>query len=111
MTDSNTTSLGLARLASGVTEKTRHAGPDKIDQVRGQDPVLDRVAVEEVDLQRRPAKAHHDQPQDHGGVVVLDGVENLVPYGTALDQAGGPYENEGEHRVDHEHVHTHLTQF
>lgn len=87
-----------------MREQARHAGPHEVDQISREHPVLDRVAIEEVDLDRSPAHAYDDQPQHQGRVVMHDGGEYLASHGPAFDEPGGPYEHEGEHGVDHKDV-------
>ena len=54
--------LGETTILPGVTEETRHARPDEVDEVRQQHPILYRVSVEQVNLQRSPGEAYDDEP-------------------------------------------------
>ena len=90
-------------------EETRHACPDNVYKVCHKNPELNGVAVEKVDLQRRPAQSYDHEPHHHGQEVVPQRVQYVVLDGEAFEQSRGPYEEEGEQRVDDEDVDPHLT--
>lgn len=69
-----------------MDEETGDADPGEVNEVGHEDPKLDWVALEEVDLEWCPHQPHHHQGQHHVSVIVPESVQDPMPYGAAFHQ-------------------------